>query len=803
MSLKWNMVGCGIFTAHILAPARASRLLFCCLVLCFFFGDACLAADDAGKEPGAVPLSASTAGPEAENPRANRDRAAESFRQGALDDAIVQWEAAARLYEREENRSGMCDALIRASQACQLRGQYRRALRHLEKAYAAAREAGDLRQAAAAVGALGNVYLGLGDLAKSSKYLHEGLEEARKAGAPDVSAVILNNVGNLHAAEGKYAEARSVYEVSEKEARRAGDLSLAASAAVNAATAALNDGQYAAARSGFDQAWDQLQALGDSYSKAYGMIGVAFGYYGLQGHPPEDDRDSIARAHRALSEAAALSLRNNDLRTASYAYGYLGKIYEDRLQYGEALELTGRAAHLAQQRNAAEALYRWQWQSGRILRKQGRTDEAIAAYRNSVHHLQVVRDELASCYANPQYSYGKTASAVCFELVTLLLDRASTLKEGETEQSYLYEARETLELLKVYELRDYFKDDCVDATRFVERKLDTISEKSVIIYPVMLKDRLELLVSFSGRLKRFSRPIPADKVTEEVNQLRQKMEKRTTWEFLPHAQLVYSWVILPLEKDLESIRPDTLVIVPDGPLRTIPFAALHDGKQFLISRYSVAVAPSLNLADPRPVRRENARVLAMGLTDPAPGYPALPYVASELRAMQEMYPGHYLLDREFSAANMEKELKSHPYSIVHIASHGQFGGDVAGSFVLTFDSRMTMNQLGEYVGLFRFRDAPLELLTLSACETAVGNERAALGLAGIAVRAGARSALATLWHVNDPASYELVTEFYRQLLNPDISRAAALRAAQLKLLNNPRYDHPGYWSPFLMINNWI
>jgi CHAT domain-containing protein len=92
---------------------------------------------------------------------------------------------------------------------------------------------------------------------------------------------------------------------------------------------------------------------------------------------------------------------------------------------------------------------------------------------------------------------------------------------------------------------------------------------------------------------------------------------------------------------------------------------------------------------------------------------------------------------------------------------------------------------------------------LSACETAAGDDRAALGLAGVAIRAGARSALATLWHVNDPASYELIVEFYKQLQHPSFSRAAALQAAQLKLLGDLRYDHPGYWAPFILINNWL
>jgi CHAT domain-containing protein len=114
-----------------------------------------------------------------------------------------------------------------------------------------------------------------------------------------------------------------------------------------------------------------------------------------------------------------------------------------------------------------------------------------------------------------------------------------------------------------------------------------------------------------------------------------------------------------------------------------------------------------------------------------------------------------------------------------------------------------MDQLEQYVGLFKFREDPLELLTLSACETAVGDDRAALGLAGVAIKAGARSALGTLWYINDQASSDLVAEFYRQLQDPSISRAIALQRAQIKMLGNRRYQHPGYWAPFLLINNWL
>jgi CHAT domain-containing protein len=125
------------------------------------------------------------------------------------------------------------------------------------------------------------------------------------------------------------------------------------------------------------------------------------------------------------------------------------------------------------------------------------------------------------------------------------------------------------------------------------------------------------------------------------------------------------------------------------------------------------------------------------------------------------------------------------------------------TFLLTYDGQLSIERLGDFVGLFRFRDQPLELLTLSACDTAAGDDRAALGLAGIAVRAGARTALGTLWKVNDRAASQLVVEFYRQLQNQEVSRAVALQRAQRRLIRDARYWHPGYWSPFVLINNWL
>jgi CHAT domain-containing protein len=232
-------------------------------------------------------------------------------------------------------------------------------------------------------------------------------------------------------------------------------------------------------------------------------------------------------------------------------------------------------------------------------------------------------------------------------------------------------------------------------------------------------------------------------------------------------------------------------------------AALHDGKQFLISKYAVATTPGLNLTDPRPINRERVKVLSSGLTESVQGFPPLPHVSTELRTIRTLYRGNQLLNREFVVSGLEKELKEKLFSVLHIASHGRFDKDVAHSFILAYDDKLTMAKLDQYVGLFKFRQEPLELLTLSACETAVGDDRAALGLAGVAIKAGARSALATLWSINDEASSSVVAEFYQQLRDPTISKAVALQRAQLKMLADNAYEHPAYWSPFLLLNNWL
>ena len=731
-------------------------------------------------------------------------KGAEAYERGAFEQAATHWIDASRQAERDGNAGARILALTHLAQAYQALGQYRAALADLETALAIAQATGDRARMAWVGASLGTVQLALGSRAEARTSLETALGHAEAGGQSGLIASVQNNLGNLLVAERKSAEALGAYRRSAELAGRAGDRALRATALANLAIALRETGEPRESRATLDEAADVTRQLPRSHDTAYALITLGLGYAELRPALPEAHEALILKAAALFDEASAMAQATGDSRALSYAAGHLGALYEDEGRTAEALQLTRRAVLAAQQVQAPESLYRWQWQTGRILKALGRVDDSIAAYRRAVQTLQAIRPELAATASASQRSFRESAGRVYFELVDLLLQRAALTSDPDFVPLFLREARDTVELLKVAELRDYFRDDCVDAARAKLTSLDVVSKTAVVVYPVLLPDRTELLLSLPTGLTRFRVDVGLEELTREVRSFRRALEKRTTREYLPHAQKLYDWLIRPLEPTLDAVKLDTLIFVPDGPLRTIPMAALHDGRRFLVSKYALGTTPSLNLTDPRPLRRENTRVLAVGISESVQGFPPLPSVGQELAAVRRLFGGTTLLDKDFVMESLENRLRTEQYSIVHVASHGQFASDVDRSFLLTFDQKLTMDKLEQVIGRLRFRDDPLELLTLSACETAAGDDRAALGLAGIAVKAGARSALATLWYISDQATADLIEDFYRELqANPSLSRAAALQRAQLKLSSDPRYQHPGFWAAYLLINNWL
>lgn len=730
----------------------------------------------------------------------------QAYQHGDFEQAVERWTSAEAAYEKSAARPEQIDALIRLSEAYQSLGRYRTAAIRLDQAKTLAADRGDSLLSIRILWRTGSLYQAGGQHAEAERSLQESFRLAKTLPQDSLTAAILNDLGNLAASQGKFADALAAYRESFQTAQAASMKLLAATSQVNAARVSLPLKQYRECKQRLDQATGILRGLEPSHEQISAFITAGLTYAKLRAFLVELNTDLTLAAFQALHDAARAADQLGDRRASSFAWGYLGKLYEDERRYAEALNVTQHAILMGQQAAAPEALYRWQWQAGRVLKALGRPKDAIDSYRQAIVAVQSIRPEVSAAVAEdqPDASFRETVGAVYFELADLLLRGSERDADPQHQEAVLREARDTVELFKVAELQDYFQDDCVQAARSHATGLELVSKTAAVIYPIMLQDRLEILVSLPSGMVRKTVPVGAEALTEEIRAFRNLLEKRSTREYLSHAKKLYGWLIQPIEPLWADAGIDTLVIVPDGPLRTIPLAALHDGTQFLIKKYAVATTPGVTLTDPRPLDRKGIKILSVGITEAVQDFPALPYVSREVETIQRLYGGTILLNKQFMMSRVEEELKAHPYSVMHIASHGQFQSEGKDTFLLAYDGKMTMDRLSEYVGMLRFREEPLALITLSACETAAGDDRAALGLAGVAIKAGARSALASLWFLDDQASSQLVTEFYQQLHDDSVaSTAMALQRAQIKFLEDPEYNHPAYWAAFLLLNNWL
>ena len=514
---------------------------------------------------------------------------------------------------------------------------------------------------------------------------------------------------------------------------------------------------------------------------------------------PVDLRTSAQLLATAVQQARSLG----DQRAESYALGYLGALYEQTQNQRDAQDLTQQALMLAQAIQAPDIAYQWQWQLGHLLRTQGDTKGAIAAYTEAVNTLQSLRRDLAATSPNVQFSFQESVEPVYRQLVDLLL------QSDQTSQKNLEQARDEIQALQLAELENLLRCSLqVAKPAPIDREVDPTA---AVIYPIILDDRIEVILSsYKQPLRHYSKSLPKEQnIADLLDTLRENLQKpnRAGPGFLKLSQQVYSWLIEPLEAELEKSGVQTLVFVLDGPLRNIPMAALHDGQHYLIEKYAVALSPSLQLLEPKPLSGGQLEVLAAGISQNIPGFsaPALPEVKDELDRISQVTKSKVLRNQEFTSRALENQINSRPFSVVHLATHGQFSSNPDQTYIRAWDNRLNVNQLNT---LLRTREQSrpdaIELLVLSACETAKGDKRAALGLAGVAVRAGARSTLATLWQVNDNSTAELMAKFYKTLSNPSdskVTKAKALQSAQLNLLR--RYTAPFYWAPYVLVGNWL
>ena len=402
-------------------------------------------------------------------------------------------------------------------------------------------------------------------------------------------------------------------------------------------------------------------------------------------------------------------------------------------------------------------------------------------------------------------------------------------KEGNIEKAF-----ETLERAYVSELGVFLESSLNPPAISIDKAQDILSDVSrrsgsvsALIYPVILGDRVEVLVippkGVGKPFHRYTNNISRQEVTKLLIDYRTNLRDTASQDYLEQAQRLYDLVMRPIDQQLQALKIETVVFVMDSGLRVIPPAALHDGKQFLVERYASANIPSLRLTRLEERDRQNTRILAMGLTEARGGFSTLPAVEIEIRTIgTQVLTGATFLDQDFTVNNLQDQRGKLSYSIVHLGTHGRFLQDRAKeSFIQFWDGQLR----GDQIPRLRFDQPVIDMLTLSACETAVGNN---LGISGLAVESGARSILASLWTVSDTGTAPLMISFYQAF--PDaLSKATALRQAQIDLLTgkvkiennqivglgnigaialpkgteNVDIRHPFFWSSFILVGNWL
>ena len=732
-----------------------------------------------------------------------------AYNAGNFEEAVQLWRSAILQMQAEADEQQLATAYIYLAGGLQELGRFAEAIDRLTRALDLAQKLGDQVMQTRIMTNLGQVYLLAGNDEEAFKYITGSVERTKKDADHALRAAVLNNLGNLFESQQDYDQADVVYHDVVMLAKISGNNELMAKARVNQARVSMQQKDYDRALEMLQSALPLATSLSDSHEKSSVLIQI--GQLLDRIHKAQkkssagQDTDALGQAYKALTAAQKVADSIDDTRAGSYALGYLGGLYEMERRYDEALFYTRQAVFAAQKIQAPDILYLWQWQTARILKAQKNINGAISAYKRSLQNIDAVKKDLAEeCHSSirNRQSYIQTVGPIYFELADLLLQRSTVEKDIDLQRQDLLLARDTIERLKTVELQDYFQDDCVTAYLSQSLGLDELAVNTAIIYPIVLPNRVEILLSFKNEIKQFTVQTSGREVNREVMLLRQKIEVPGSL-YQEHATRLYNWLVRPIEEDLARQKVDLLVFVLDRALRSIPMSVLHDGKNFLLRKYGIATTLGLTLTAPQPLGKDNLQVLLNGLTEEVQGFPSLPSVSEELQSINSKFEGQLFLNKDFTKANIQEALLQQSYSIVHIASHGQFDSDPQNTFLLTYDSKLTMDELNEFMEPSRFREEPVELLTLSACQTAIGDERSALGLAGVAVKAGARSALASLWFVEDESTSQLMEGFYTNLSRFKGTKAQALQQAQLALLDNPKFQHPAFWAPFILIGNWL
>ena len=698
--------------------------------------------------------------------------------------AISYLDKALDIFKGYKNSFGIGSALNNKGLIYKNLGQYPQALNFYQQALEIHRKANDETGIGATLHNIGLVYEKLENKEKALKFYQQAVEIRRKAQDRDGEAKTLNNMGLL------YNESQ----------------------------------QYIASLQSIQQALTIFQELGFPIDEANTLdsLGTVYKSQGKYNQASEAYQKALTISRifgdRAL-EAVILS-NMGDLLTKQKQPILAIIFYKQSVNITEKIRQNLESLPKEQQKSYTKTVADTYRKLADLLLQQNRVLEAQRVI--DLLKVQELNDYLTNVRGNQQTSEGIQSNAqekeIAIQLATIqgreielgkeLIElRKICLTKCTAEQEKRILKLVNLQKLQHDKFNKFIASDKVKAriTQLsqtaqeqnlplsnIKTLRDNLQKDSVLLYPLILEDRLELVLvtPYSSPIS-YTTTVKREDLERTIINFRSDL-KHPSSDAKVRANKLYQWLIKPIENDLKKAQVKTILYAPDGILRYVPLAALHDGQKWLVERFNTHNITAASIDDLDTPRQKNLRVLAGAFSQ---GYysfqvgsqqfdfAGLPFAGKEVENLSKTIENTTkLLNKSFSKKTTVPKMGG--YSIVHLATHAAFvDGKPEDSFILFGN--------GDRVSLRDVENWDLinvDLIVLSACETGLGdnfgNGEEILGFGYLMQQAGAKTAIASLWRVDDGGTQALMNGFYSALKQGKMTKAEALRQAQIALITN-------------------
>ncbi|MEI6428211.1 MAG: CHAT domain-containing protein [Pseudanabaena sp. ELA607] len=749
-------------------------------------------------------------------------------------EALQSFQTALQSYQGTDNRKAEADALLGTGYAYNGLGKYQTAIDFYNRSLAIRQKIGDTNGAAHAINGLGYAYNGLGQYQKSLELHQQALATFKQSNDQSGMPSALNGIADVYGILNQPTKAIDFYQQSLAIAQKSKNLADAAYALNGLGDVYEDLEQYQKAIDSHQQSLVIFRQIENRDGEAYALYSLGSAYTLLE---------QVTTALNFYQQSLAIFREIGNRNGEAYVLNGLGYAYGIQGSFPQAFELFQQTVTIARQvgdrYNEGYALENL----GLMFTKTGQTEVAILFYKQAVNVRESIRQDIRKLPKKLQKSYLSTIEDSYRTLADLLL-----------KQERIIEALQVLDFLKVQELEDYLKNVRSNAltsqgVRFLAPEkaminelwasnyqqikslnsrlakqieqlpkseidqapayLQKLPQGTALLYPLIIEDRIEIILFANGiaAMHRAS-PIKKAELQKLIQEFQTGLRDYSSQDFREPSQRLYNLLIKPVEADLKANQTKTILYAPDGILRYIPLAALYDGKQFLIENYTINNLIAYILMDfinqdqtDSAVPRVLAGAFGGQLGEQKFNQIALPATIIEVSAITRLIPNSIAFtNNEFSIEAINSQLSK--YTILHLATHASFNtGTPENSFII-FGSGQTIH-LNEISNL---NLGNLKLIILSACETAIGkigNGVEILGFGYQVQKAGAKSAIASLWQVSDEGTQKLMQGFYGYLKLGNYNKADALRQSQIDLIRGQKFSHPFYWAAFVLIGNGL